>query len=134
MALFPRYFTLSEAEGLIPRLEALMGEIQAVKRRIEKRLEEGRAGSPLGTADQAILQGKVDFLVAQLNVRLDEVVQLGCQPKDLEVGLVDFPARLDGREINLCWRLGERRINFWHGLDEGFSGRKPLDPAARAAL
>jgi hypothetical protein len=48
--------------------------------------------------------------------------------KDLDVGLLDFPARLNNKEVFLCWRLGEDRIRFYHGLEEGFDGRKPLDP------
>ena len=47
--------------------------------------------------------------------------------KDLDEGLVDFPAMLDGHEIYLCWKLGEERIGYWHGVDEGFAGRKPLE-------
>ena len=51
---------------------------------------------------------------------------LGGVPKDLAIGLVDFLHLIDGQEVNLCWRFGETRIGFWHGLDEGFAGRKPL--------
>jgi hypothetical protein len=63
---------------------------------------------------------------------LEEVIRLGCRPTSLDLGLVDFPARLEGREVNLCWRLGETRIDYWHGLEEGFSGRKPLSVPGRA--
>ena len=56
---------------------------------------------------------------------MTEILSLGGVPKDLDLGLVDFPARLGQREVNLCWKYGEREIKFWHGLDEGYAGRKP---------
>jgi hypothetical protein len=125
-----RHFTVAEAEALIPSLERLMGEIRALKKRIGTRVSNWRRRQGGGPADQALVQGKVDFLVSQINGRLEELVQLGCHPKDLDQGLVDFPARLNGREVNLCWKYGEKTIAFWHGLEEGFSSRKPLLPAA----
>jgi hypothetical protein len=63
--------------------------------------------------------------------RLVEIVnriqEIGVLVKDLDVGLIDFPSLLEGEEIYLCWKLGEARIAFWHGTDEGFTGRKPID-------
>jgi hypothetical protein len=55
-----------------------------------------------------------------------EITALGGVPKDLETGLVDFPHRRQGQVVNLCWKHGEKEIRYWHGLDEGFAGRKPL--------
>jgi hypothetical protein len=126
-----RYFTLTEAEALIPAMERLMGEVRELKSRIEAKTNAWRAAPSRNDADRAVAQGQVDFLISQINARLDEVVLLGCQPKDVDMGLVDFPARVDGREVNLCWRLGETRIEYWHGLEEGFSGRKPLNVSGR---
>jgi hypothetical protein len=59
---------------------------------------------------------------------VNAIHELGGVVKDLDTGLVDFPARLAGVVAFLCWRLGEDEIDHWHGIDEGFSGRKPLDP------
>jgi hypothetical protein len=63
--------------------------------------------------------------------RLVEIVnriqETGVLVKDLDIGLVDFPSLLEGEEIYLCWKLGEDHIDFWHGVDEGFTGRKPID-------
>jgi hypothetical protein len=59
---------------------------------------------------------------------LERIHATGCIVKDLEVGLLDFPARIDGEEVYLCWKLGEDRIRFYHRQDEGFAGRKPIDP------
>jgi len=69
---------------------------------------------------------KVERLTGEIRRGLGEIVELGGAPKDLGLGLVDFLHLRDGREVNLCWRYGEREIRHWHGLDEGYAGRKPL--------
>ena len=58
---------------------------------------------------------------------LEQVQETGCVVKDLDIGLVDFPTLFQGREVYLCWKLGEEDITFWHGIEEGFAGRKPID-------
>jgi hypothetical protein len=60
--------------------------------------------------------------------RVNAVHERGAIVKDLDTGLIDFPARLHGQEVLLCWRLGEEQVEHWHGLEEGFAGRKRLDP------
>ena len=57
---------------------------------------------------------------------VEEIEALGAEVKDLELGLVDFPAEREGETVLLCWRVGEDEIGYWHGLDEGFAGRRPL--------
>ena len=63
---------------------------------------------------------------AEVQRGLDQILKLGGVPKDLGLGLVDFLHLRHGEEVNLCWKLGEREIRHWHGLDEGYTGRKPL--------
>ncbi len=58
---------------------------------------------------------------------IERIHELGCVVKDLEIGLIDFPTLLNGQEVYLCWKLGENGIHFWHGLHEGFRGRKAID-------
>ena len=58
---------------------------------------------------------------------MNKIQETGCVVKDLDEGLVDFPSLIEGEEVYLCWKLGEEHIDFWHGVDEGFAGRKPLD-------
>jgi hypothetical protein len=70
---------------------------------------------------------------AGLTSSIDEILSLGAVPKDLGLGLVDFPSQLNDRAINLCWRFGEQRIRFWHSLDEGYANRKPLPGAPEEA-
>lgn len=59
---------------------------------------------------------------------LAEMEAIGVQVKDLDKGLLDFPCLIDGRTVLLCWKLGEKEIGFWHSIEDGFAGRKPLDP------
>ena len=75
------------------------------------------------------VQEQLDEEVAGIARCVARIHEVGALVKDLDDGLVDFPATRDGRDVLLCWRLGEDEIGFWHGLDEGFSGRKPLQPA-----
>lgn len=72
--------------------------------------------------DHAVFRALVDTL----RDRVTEIRTLGCVIKDLEVGLVDWPAQHQGREIWLCWKYGERDVGFWHGHDEGFAARQPV--------
>ncbi len=67
--------------------------------------------------------------VEEANQLLAEIHSLGCLVKDVDLGLVDFPARLNGEPVLLCWRLGEPRVAYYHGEHEGFRGRKPIPPA-----
>jgi hypothetical protein len=130
-----RHFTPREVEALIPRLTAIMertrrAHADATTRR--ERLRQARQRLELaggGVVDRAAWQADKDAIerAAQaVQEGLDEIVELGGVPKDLEVGLVDFPFLRGGRTVNLCWKFGEREIRFWHGLDEGYAARKPL--------
>ncbi len=120
-----RYFTLAEAESLIPKLERLMSEARILKTRAETKARQGATTeSPV---EAALAQGQVDFLITQIDECLRGIIEMGVVPKDLDNGLVDFPSRWDGREVYLCWKLGEGHISHWHGLTEGFQGRKPLE-------
>jgi hypothetical protein len=130
-----RYFTVDEAERLIPKLTALMGrvmECHATAGRVRSALQEAQRGVMLSGGarlEQEFWRSrKVELARAsrELQAKVGEILALGGVPKDLGIGLVDFPALIEEREVNLCWRLGEQRIRFWHGLDEGYAARKPL--------
>jgi hypothetical protein len=108
-----------------------MKSVQDLKRRIDEKVVGWQKELPDAPAEQAIAKGQVDFLISEINQKLQKVVRMGVLPKDLDVGLVDFPARIEGKEGYLCWKVGEDRIRFWHGITEGFSGRKPLKDAIR---
>jgi len=71
-----------------------------------------------------------DAFASQVQETVSKILETGCLVKDLDEGLVDFPSLMHGEEVYLCWKLGEERIGFWHGLQEGFAGRKPLDDSS----
>jgi hypothetical protein len=73
-----------------------------------------------------VRRGGIDKATRELRGALGDILATGGVPKDLELGLVDFLGLVGGREVNLCWRYGEKRVRFWHGLDEGFGGRKAI--------
>lgn len=130
-----RYFSRDEVEALIPELEAALGEAMVAHAETRAIREEMRAeqrriglsgGGLLDAVGWRVRRERLEALGRQVQQGLDAVVRLGGVPKDLDLGLVDFPGLRGGQLVNLCWRQGERRVEYWHGLDEGFAGRKPL--------
>lgn len=130
-----RYFTVEEAEALIPELTRILSTVMAARREAAERqalLDEARqqvavmGGMRVDVQALGERRATVDRLLARVNEGVQQIVNLGGEPKDLEMGLVDFPFLLKGRVVYLCWKYGEDRIGFWHGLEEGFRGRKPL--------
>jgi hypothetical protein len=131
----PQRFTLAEARSLIPLLERLLGE--AVTMKAEYDQAEGiiqalnarvaMMGGTMVNRDQAIdARGRREVAAARLRRAMEQVRETGCVVKDVDIGLVDFPALRRGVEVCLCWKLGESSIGYWHGVDEGFRGRKPI--------
>jgi hypothetical protein len=132
----PRYFTLDEAQSLLPdiveglhRIQALhqvyteaAGEIQATARRVVQ-----LGGVRIDLQHMAVLKHRRDSSSAHVKQVLESIQSHGCVVKDIEAGLVDFPALYKGEEVYLCWKLGERGIGYWHGVEEGFRGRKAID-------
>jgi hypothetical protein len=130
-----RHFTPAEVEALIPQLTAIMERVMAAHTEATARGERLRAVRERiqmaggGLVDRAAWREDAEVLERSMNaVRegLGEIQSLGGVPKDLGLGLVDFPGLRGGQTVNLCWKYGERAIRFWHGLDEGYAARKPL--------
>lgn len=132
----PRLFTLSEAERTRAEVEPVLVEAIETRRRlseVDQRLAaiaariqiSGGVQVPLERA--AMLRAERDKLFESLRTAIERIHSTGCLVKDLEMGLLDFPARIGDEDVYLCWRLGEDRIRFYHRQDEGFAGRKPLD-------
>ena len=130
-----RYFTVADVEAMIPELARIMkgvmsahAEVSAAQERMQA--EQQRISlSGGGVLDRRAWRAdteRVERLTTEIREALGAIVQLGGAPKDLGLGLVDFLHLRDGREVNLCWKYGEREIRHWHGLDEGYAGRKPL--------
>jgi hypothetical protein len=129
-----RYFTAEEAnealEDVRPLTEELVGHRRALVelQELQSSLTERIAGNG-GNVDPRELQDlqeRLDEEVAGIARCVARIHEAGALVKDLDEGLVDFPAQRQGADVLLCWRLGEDEIGYWHGLDEGFSGRKPL--------
>ena len=130
----PQYFTRAEADALLPQLEPIMRELTEFRealREVEVRVEalqlrmRGNGYAHRGELSQ--LRQDATQLVESINQRVQRVNEWGVLVKDLETGLVDFPSLRDGREVYLCWRLGESRVAWWHSIEGGFAGRQPLD-------
>ena len=133
----PKFFSLTEAESLRTQLEPLLIEAIEARRKIEdvdEKLDElseriQRAGGMLVPYENASKwRREHNHLSGAIRSAVERIHATGCVVKDIEVGLLDFPSRIDGQEVFLCWRLGEDRIRFYHSMDEGFAGRKPIDP------
>jgi hypothetical protein len=129
-----RYFTAEEANDVLqdvrPLTEELVGHRRALVelQELQSSLTERIAGNGGNVDPRALqeLQERLDEEVAGIARCVARIHEAGALVKDLDEGLVDFPAQREGEEVLLCWRLGEDEIGYWHGLDEGFSGRKPL--------
>jgi hypothetical protein len=132
-----RLFTLTEAERARQELEPFLVEAMDSRKKLaglEHDLSAVSArimmmgGVIVPYEKLAALRMEHNQLAESLKSALNRILETGCVIKDLDVGLLDFPAIIDNQDVYLCWKLGEDRIRFYHRQDEGFSGRKPLDP------
>jgi hypothetical protein len=135
-----QHFTVRAVEALIPRLQSQMGRAMAAHTeaaRLRSALEAGQrevvlaGGMRLRQEWWRARRAGIERANRELRAGLGDILETGGVPKDLELGLVDFPGLVQGREVNLCWRYGEKHVRFWHGLDEGFGGRKPIPESER---
>ncbi len=129
-----QFYTVREANNRLPELKRLLHEMQALGLQLAE-----LQGRGIAVKDKIKTNGdhnpSEDVMLAQSERSLEETLQLAIsqlaewniQLKDLQRGLVDFPARLEGRTVFLCWELGEEEVSFWHETDTGFGGRLPID-------
>jgi hypothetical protein len=122
-----RHFTREEANALLPQLTAMLGQLREAKDDLTD-AEAHEALSEAAPSNGGGEEGK-QVGVGFLEVRrlLETIEQSGIVLRDIDRGLIDFPAVMDGREVYLCWELGEDEVSFWHDLETGFDGREPLD-------
>ncbi len=130
-------FTVEQANRTLPLVRKIVQDIVDSHRLWrEKILELDLVASTAGAAApderQVALEKEVQALAREIDLFERELSELGITLKDRRLGLVDFPAELDGREILLCWRLGEPEVQYWHDVDAGFAGRQPLAPSGAA--
>lgn len=131
-----RTFTLDEAHELLPVLESLLRHAIGGKKQIEEIDKEFKeiahrvflsGGMLLPLVRLARRKAEREKTAQQVKDAVSEINSTGVQVKDLDIGLLDFPCVVDGHTVLLCWRLGEKSITHWHGVEEGFGGRKPID-------
>jgi hypothetical protein len=133
-------FSLAEANALVPRLELILERMQRASLLV--RDEVSSLAEELGETELArlsvhqLLQRKPSLhpLFEQLSQSVEEIEEYGCLFKGLELGLVDFPAKIDGEIVDLCWQYGEKEVTYYHGREEGFAGRRLLDPRQKRPL
>jgi len=129
-------FTLEQAHKLLPVLKSLLKRSMDGKQvidRAEKEFQDLRhrillsGGLSVDVAAMARRRAERDKIFQDTKDAIAEINAIGVQVKDLDIGLLDFPCALDDQVVLLCWKYGEDKIEFWHGQEEGFKGRKPID-------
>jgi len=131
-----KYFTPAEANQLLPLVQAELATLQQQKadfyhkvqqlQQLNKRISFDPADDSLED-ERFRLECELDFMEMEARLRLRHLAEQGIQIKDIDIGLVDFPAIIDGEEVLLCWKQGEPAITHYHGLHDGFTGRKPIN-------
>ena len=131
-----KFFSYEEAEAMLPRVEQMLRAIQDSRQAAmdaEEFISQARTKVMMSGGmipDHAALarhKSDKDRSLEALEAGLQKFQESGVLLKDLETGLVDFPCLVEDHEVYLCWKIGEPRIGFWHDVEEGFAGRKPVD-------
>jgi len=132
----PRYFTLQQAEKLLPEVESAIRDAIHQKSVYQQAEEEWQGfmsrvtmlgGVRVDHSEVMDIKRRRESSAERLKAAVEKIQDYGCVVKDLDIGLIDFPTLFHGEEVYLCWKLGESGIEFWHGIHEGFRGRKAID-------
>lgn len=130
---------MEEANAHVPRLAMLVERLQRSALQLEA--ERRRVAAACGLAPEAVSSEELvrrrplaRLLIEELGAVVDEIERSGAQLKDIELGLVDFPAEVQGEPALLCWQFGESEVAYWHREGEGFAGRRPLAGAPVSRL
>ncbi len=128
-----KMFTVEQANATLPLVRSIVGDIAELSKSILERRERlqllkraRRRDDDVYADELAQTERDVEFDVKQLKEYIDELSGLGVDLKSAPDGLVDFAGELEGREVCLCWKLGETEVLYWHEVDAGFAGRQPL--------
>ena len=129
----PQRFTQEEANALLPRLSDILLQIQESKVKHDQLQEKAAEYAQRMSSNGHVIEKELnetrqelEQAAAALNSLIERVRELGCEVKDIDQGLVDFRTVREGREVYLCWKLGEPDVRWWHELETGFAGRRPL--------
>jgi hypothetical protein len=128
---FPRLFTVDEANDLLPKLRPLIDQVLENIRRLKGASEsvirrEGLDPEGPNLMNRLRDDGEIAKLIGQVKGWVDEINSYGCICKGVEQGLIDFPCLLGTEVVFLCWQIGESAVGYWHRIEDGFAGRKPL--------
>jgi len=123
-----KFFTLSEANEALKIIRPLMDEVQAIRETILANQPEAWPAieKSAGNGGNKALSKMVDDF-EKLDSLIHQILDTGVQIKDINIGLLDFSAMREGREVYLCWKYGEENIAFWHEVDAGYAGRQPIE-------
>ena len=123
-----RYFSVEQANRALVLVERIIADVLKAYQHVMDQQEILEVQQRRSNALQARrTQERIIELVETLQSFSDELIEIGAEMKDWSTGLVDFPALLNGREVQLCWRYGEKQVAFWHEIDDGCGGRRGLD-------
>ncbi len=135
-----RMFSPEEANRSLPLVRRIVADIVSKNREIQRVHEEYRQRTSrvperasVSRHEREDMEHRVQGLVDELHEFVVELKSVGCELKDAEKGLIDFPGKIDEREVYLCWMLGEDDVGFWHEMDAGFAGRQALPKITRHA-
>lgn len=117
-------FTLEHANKTLPLVGRIVEDLVDLYRQMAT--TQQRLAGELASIERDRLERDAERQERQFDLFVDELIDVGCELKDANIGLVDFIGRHDGRDVYLCWRLGEKKIEFWHELHAGFGGRRPV--------
>lgn len=124
----PQYFTLQQANEALVIIRPLMDEVQAIREKILANQPEAWPAieKSAGNGGNKTMSKIVEEF-ERLDALIHQILDTGAQIKDINIGLLDFSALRDGREVYLCWKQGEGDIAFWHEIDAGYAGRQPIE-------
>lgn len=127
-----KYFTVEEANRLLPMLRIELAALKRIKGEIEQRLARWRALQTVagagGDPDLVLqLEWEIECAAMEARMHMANISRTGAELKDPDIGLIDFPAWKDGVEVFLCWRMDEEKVSHWHGKDAGYMGRMPIE-------
>jgi hypothetical protein len=125
-----RTYSIDEANALIPQVRAVLLQLAVEQRRLDASHAEMHRqldanGDPGSAAAAGRQEAEVSEIREGMRTLLVHLSEMGVEVRDLEMGLVDFPAQRDGAPVWLCWRLADPRVAFWHRTDEGYATRRP---------
>ena len=128
---FPRLFTVNEANELLPTLrplvEQILENIRRLKSSSETVIRKGQVDPEAPDLMEKLREdSEIAKLIGQVKGWVDEINGYGCVCKGVEQGLVDFPCMFGAEVVYLCWQIGEPNVGYWHRIEDGFAGRRPL--------